>query len=377
MKKVLFLIESLAGGGAEKVLVDVVNHLDSEKFDITLLTVTDGGVWESAVASHVKLRAMLNPRNLQNGFFHRTAYRLRYHLLRKLPSGLAYKQSVRGKYDVVVGFCEGLATKIAAGAPKQSRKLTWVHVDPIANPHADMVFASLKSQKTCYASFDTICCVSQGVKSQFEKKFGGCPNLRVQYNPVDENAVRGMAAFTAAIPKSEGVALVSVGRLVPSKRTDALLQSLAQLKKEGFAFTLFLLGDGTERSALEHFADGSNLRGCVRFLGFQTNPYPYIAQADLFVSVSLTEGYSTAATEALVLGVPIVCTNSAGMRELKSGSDCVRIAESPADFTAILRDLLSDPAARSGMKDAARLRGRDFLLEKRMEEITGIIYNGS
>lgn len=76
------------------------------------------------------------------------------------------------------------------------------------------------------------------------------------------------------------------------------------------------MGEGTDREKLEQYIKQHHLETCVRLSGFHTNPYPYLAKADLFVCSSRAEGYSTVITEALILGLPIITTRCAGMQEL-------------------------------------------------------------
>ena len=79
---------------------------------------------------------------------------------------------------------------------------------------------------------------------------------------------------------------------------------------------LWLLGDGEQRSLLEQYIRDKNLETIVTLWGFQANPYPYLQQSDLFVCSSVSEGYSTAVTEALIIGLPVVTTACSGMDEL-------------------------------------------------------------
>jgi glycosyltransferase involved in cell wall biosynthesis len=102
----------------------------------------------------------------------------------------------------------------------------------------------------------------------------------------------------------------------------------------------------------------------VKLLGFHTNPYKYIVQGDLFVCSSRSEGYSTAVTEALVLGVPVITTDCSGMAELLKDGECGMITENDDEaFYEGLKSLLNDAAMLEYYREKAVERGKDFTIE--------------
>ncbi|MDR1464994.1 MAG: glycosyltransferase [Oscillospiraceae bacterium] len=374
-RKVLFLMESLGGGGAEKVLVDLVNALDPERFDITLLTVTDGGVWESTLHPAVRRRSMLSLAAHRAGGWRTAWYAARYQMIRALPAGLAHRLFVRGRYDTEIAFCEGMATRLISGAPRGRRKLAWAHANPEEHPHADRAYRSLAGQRAAYRRFDDICCVSESVREAFTRKIG-CP-ARVQYNPIDGAEIRAKAGLPAERdfwPAGQGLRLIAVGRLAPVKGYGRLLEVVRRLRDEGLSCRACILGEGGERPALEALIRAAGLEGQAVLPGFLPNPYPVLRQADVFVCASHAEGFSTAAAEALALGVPIVTTDCSGMREVLGDADCGIVTEASADgLTDGLRRILTDPVLRDGLRTAAARRGETFSLEARIREIEEII----
>ena len=368
MLNILFLIESLGGGGAEKILADLVNHLDHNRFSVTLLTVTDGGVWEQAVHAPVRLQSLLRSDDA-----HTLRYKLKYHLLRKLPARLAYRLFVHRTFDVEIAFCEGFATRLIAASPnRNSKKLAWVHIDPIRDPHGDRAFKNIAQERQSYEKFDRILCVSHTVKTTFCKKFGITEQVGVQYNPVDVQAIAERAQQPTLLPPSSGLIFVCVARLQPAKGVDRLLQAAAKLRQEGFDFTLWVLGEGPMRSSLEAQIAELHLQNCVQLLGFRQNPYPFIQAADVYVSASYAEGFSTAATEALVLGTPVCSTDCAGMREVLGDEPCGMLTEDTQDgIYEGLHRLLASPEHLQAMRAAAQRRALQFSLHERIREIEG------
>ena len=121
--KVLFLVESLSGGGAEKVLSGLVRGLDRERFDVTVCTVVDCGPYREEVGKYAHYRTIVGGR----GWLYRLKYALVY---RFLPAGWIYKWCIAGDYDVEAAFTEGFPTRLLAAAPEgKARRLAWVHVD--------------------------------------------------------------------------------------------------------------------------------------------------------------------------------------------------------------------------------------------------------
>lgn len=121
------------------------------------------------------------------------------------------------------------------------------------------------------------------------------------------------------MPSKSKIRLISIGRLTKVKAYNRLLHIALRLKQSGYAFELWILGDGEEREMLQHYICKKQLEDCVTLWGFQTNPYAFMTQSDLFVCSSISEGYSTAVTEALILGLPVVTTDCSGMNELLQG----------------------------------------------------------
>ena len=173
--------------------------------------------------------------------------------------------------------------------------------------------------------------------------------------------------------KSE-LTMVTIGRLVPQKGYDRLLPILLKLKKEGYKFSLNILGEGKERNSLENFIQKHQLQDIVRLIGFCENPYPYLKNSDLFVCSSRSEGYSTVITEALILGIPVITTNCAGMNELLESGKYGMITENTDEALYIgLKRLMDNPTKIVEYKKLAIQRGTYFTLQNRMIYINNIL----
>ena len=316
-KKVLFVIESLSGGGAEKVLTVLLKHIDKTRFDVTLCTVVEIGVYMDEVKKYVSCTSILGNPNRKT-FLGKAWYRFKYKCVYNwLPLIWVYRLFIPQGNDVEVAFVEGFATKLmAASSNKQAKKLAWVHTDLINNHWIESIYQNITEERLSYQKYDQIIGVSKQVTNSVQKLYH-LKNVITCYNPIESDVILKWAGENLSLPsKKESLRLVSVGRFVPQKAFDRLLRVVNRLYKEGFSLELWLLGDGEQRPLLEQYIRDKNLETIVTLWGFQANPYPYLQQSDLFVCSSVSEGYSTAVTEALIIGLPVVTTACSGMDEL-------------------------------------------------------------
>lgn len=353
MIKILFFIETLKAGGAEKVMIDLVNHMDQTKFAITVQTVWPCDA-ERYLAPGIRYKSMYSAENKAN--------HLRYRV--EAESGLAYRLHVKDDYDIECAYLEMGPTKVmSASTNKRAKKLAWIHCDLTKAVNDPKAYA----EKTApwYAKFDQIVCVSQSVKDRFDELFQNRFDSTVLYNVIDDAAIRAKAR----LPLPNGVkkrrfTVLSVGRFSPPKKYIRLLQAHKRLLDEGLQHDLWILGDGPERELLEQYVAENDLRDSVWMPGFIENPYPFMREADLLACSSVYEGYSTFMTEGVILGKPIVTTDVSGMRELLGDSQFGLIVENDDEaFYHGMRRMLSDAELRCSYAERAKQRGSDFSAE--------------
>ena len=354
MLKVLFFIETLGGGGAEKVLCDLVNHMDRSKFDVTVQT-----LWPSEgrkrLAEWIKYKSVYP----NNSRFNQ--YRMRF----ESALGLVYPLRMKDDYDIEAAYLECGTTKIlSASTNKRAAKIAWVHCD-LAIRMADKLEAFIAKAAPQYKKFDKVVCVSEDVLRSFRELFGETAPACVLYNTVDDNAIRERAEVP--LPKNaekRRTTVVTLGRLTRQKAYDRLLEVHKRLMLDGLEYDLWILGEGEDRAELEGFAEENGLTDSVRFFGFQSNPYPFIKAADLLVCSSRYEGFSTFVTEGLILGKPIVTTDCTGMRELLGDSEYGLITENSTEgLYEGMKRCLEDPALIHDIERKAKERGKRFSAE--------------
>ena len=369
-RRLLFLIESLAGGGAEKVLVTLLKHLDPIRFDITLCSVNRVGKYLDDIPSCIDVRFLLpDPASLKGLAL--LFYKIKYKLIYKLPPGWTYCLFIPKGRDVEIAFIEGSATRIIAGsANKKAKKIAWVHTDLARNRGVDV-------NEESYYAFDRIVTVSHSAQLSFEAVFPKLSSRLVSiYNLVDRDSILIKAAETGESNSRDSsvIRLVSVGRLCPIKAYDRLLRVFLRIYEHCPNLELWILGEGGERHKLLNFIQANGLSDSVKLLGFVDNPYRLMSQCDLFVCSSVAEGFSTAATEALILGLPVVTTDCSGMEELLGKEECGLIVDN--DEEALYKGLdaiLMNPGRIEKMKISARKRGEHFSMDRLMPPILAIL----
>ncbi len=371
--RLLLLTESLVGGGAEKVLVTLLRQLDRSRFDITLCCVSNVGTYLDDVRGLCRFRALLpDPAPLSGWCL--ALYKLKYKLIYSwLPVRWVYRFFIPKGNDVEVAFLEGNPTRILSGSTnRRAKKIAWVHIDLSARPGKSAldIYKNLEEAGRCYKRFDTVAAVSASVRESFEKRFGKDVPVSVLYNPVDSDEITALSRETVSLPAKNGLRMISVGRLVEQKAFDRLIRIAGRLVRAGYGFELWILGEGPLRKQLESRIREERVEKNVILWGFRKNPYPYLAASDLFVCSSRAEGFSTAATEALLLGLPIVTTDCSGMRELFGRHNCGIIAHNDEDslYRSIL-SVITDISRLDSFKSGVSARRQDFDLKETMAKI--------
>lgn len=325
MKKILFVVESLSGGGAEKVLSTLVQNLDKSKYDITVFTVVKTGVYTEMVEKNCNIKYALKEYNEYN-LLGKLYYKIKMKIIYNININLVYRWLVKSKYDIEIGFVEGFATKfVAASNNNKSKKIAWIHIDMIARSYADQYYKNLNEHTNVYKSYNYIICVSNDVKRQFENKFKINKNVKVLYNPIDDSVKKYKKEYVLS---ENNIVFCTVGRLEHQKGYDMLIKAVSKLKESNYIFRLNVIGEGSQRKKLETLIKNYKLEKYIKLYGFLLNPYEKMSQADVFICSSRSEGFSLVIAEAMILGIPIMTTNCVGPYELIEGGQYGILCES-------------------------------------------------
>lgn len=351
--KILFLIHDLGQGGAEKVLVNLVNNMDQKKFDITVTALFGGGVNEQFLKPFIRYN-----------YIWKKAYPGNSKIMKVLSPRQLHKLCVNENYDIEVSYLEGPSARIISGCQSKRTKLyCWIHSNHFSMKEVTSSFRSEKEAVRCYARFDKIICVSQFMKENFCQWMPVRDKCQVVYNTVESDEILEKAKEEALEIKEDGcVKLVAAGTLKEVKGFDRLLRIVKRLVDEGKLVHLYLLGRGPLEKELKDFIQQNELDKYVTMLGYQTNPYKYVAKCDLFVCSSYSEGFSTVVTEALIVGTAVCTVDVSGMREMLGDNNEYGIVTENKEESLFLQlnEILKHPELIEGYKMRAKERGKHF-----------------
>lgn len=361
--KILFLIHDLGPGGAEKVLVNLVNHLDPLQFDISVLSLFSGGVNEQFLKPHIHYRACFHHMPRGNS-----------HLMKLLSPRQLHRWLIKEHYDIEVSYLEGPSARIISGCPNAGTKLvSWIHVEQHTRKVAAKAFRSYRESAQCYQNFHKTICVSEYVKQDFIGIYPDIPAIDVYYNTNETEQImqKMQEPVSAGLFRDDEIKLCGVGKLMPIKGFDRIVRIHHRLLAEGYPVHTYLLGDGPERAKIEDYIGQNHLESSVTLLGYCTNPYKYVANCDLFLCASTAEGFSTAATEALIVGTPVCTVDVSGMKEmLGENNEYGIVTENNEDalYRGIKR-FLDDPDLLAHYKKQAKERGQKFSTQETVNAV--------
>lgn len=352
MKKILFLIPNLGGGGAEKVLVNLVNNLDKSKYDITIRTLFKSGVNSKHLHSDI---------HLIEGQFKQ--FRGNIHLLKLFSPKFLYGFFIKGKYDIVISYLEGPTARIVSGCnDKTIKTVSWIHIEHANIKSLSHSFRSVKEAKKCYGKYDLIVCVANTVKDNFLQISELKNKCVVLYNTNETDLIENKSREKMEKVFSDKLNVISIGRLMPQKGYDRLIKVHSNLINEGIEHHIYILGTGEELDNLKKLIRECRVEETFHFLGFLDNPYKYLKNADLFVCSSRKEGFSTAVTEALVVGTPVVSTCCSGAYELLGYNNEYGIVTENSEEGIYngLKQMISNKDLLEHYKKQAEIRGKGF-----------------
>lgn len=366
MIKILFLIHDLGQGGAEKVLVNLVNNMDRLKFDITVMSLFGGGVNEQFLKPEIKYLTVYKKSIPGNS-----------KIMKLFSPQMLHQLFIKEKYDIEVSYLEGPTARIISGCKSVNTKLiSWVHGEQHTRKFASLSFRSEIEAEQCYSRFNRHIFVADNVRQDFLSLYPQNSPCAVLYNTVEADTIIEKSKDDAPeLLDDNAIRLVSTGSLKDVKGFDRLLRIIKRLKEEGKRVHLYLLGKGPLKEQFEKFISDNSLSDSITLLGYHTNPYKYVAKCDLFVCSSYREGFSTAATEALIVGTPVITTLVSGMREMlgENNEYGVVVANENEALYAGIRQLIDNPALLTHYRRQAQIRGKMFSTENTVRAVEAMI----
>jgi len=353
MKKVLFLIHDLGQGGAEKVLVNLVNNMDRSKFDITVMSLFSGGINEQFLKKDIRYITIYKHMIRGNSTF-----------MKILSPKVLHRLYIKDTYDIEVAYLEGPCARIISGCVNPNTKLvSWIHVEQHTMSNLSKSFRNSKEAQQCYAKFNKVICVSEYVKNDFMSILNCNNSCSVLYNTIESEKIIELSKQDIDINfDSNSLNLIAVGTLKKSKGYYRMLEVVDRLTDEGIDVCLYILGKGSLQEELIKRVKMKKLDKKVIFLGYDTNPYRYVSKADLFICASYSEGFSTATTESLIVGTPVCTVEVSGMKEMLGDNNEYGVVTRNNEDSLYkgIRQLALDKDLLNYYKKQAKIRGEYF-----------------
>lgn len=311
MKKIVFGITSLGIGGAERVLVDIVNELQNE-YDITIFTLYGNGAFEKELGNNIKVIRLYD-----NSYEELTNFQKKVVPFKVLKNGKKiYREYIEGKFDVEVAFLEGPITRIFKFG-KQTKKIVWIHND-ISKVFGEGLKAKIKLyvDKKIYQKYDKLVFVSNDNKNSFNELYkikGIEEKEEVIYNYIDKSKIYEKSNLNVGQEYIDlkNPSVITVARLVTQKAIDRLINVHKRLIDDGIMHNIYVIGDGPEKENLENQIKELHVEDTFILMGKRENPYPYVKRANYFALLSYFEGYGMVIDEAKILNKNIIVTNTA------------------------------------------------------------------
>ena len=383
MKKLLFIINTLGCGGAERAILNLFSALDSNKYEISLFVLTGQGELRRELPENVRLinkkykevsvltkkgRRLLTLSVLKAGigkalFLRRAPYIIKNFLIMRkkgkiMPDKLLWRllsdgaPKIQEEYDLAVAYLEGGATYYVADYVKAKKKAAFVHID------YEKAGYTRELDLDCYEKFDRIFTVSDEVKEHFLSVYPEYEcKTSVFNNILNQERIKKMAEQGEGFNDGfKGLRILTVGRLTRQKRYDVAINAMKLMKEKiGVPIRWYVLGEGDLRQELEQQIKSAGLEIDFILMGVKENPYPYYKDCDFYVHATEFEGKSIALQEAQVLGKPILATDCSGNREqIENGTDGILCELDPGQVCEKLLYMINNPEKCKGYGENAK-----------------------
>lgn len=314
-KRVLFVIDTLNCGGAEKSLVSLLSLLNYEYLVVSLSIVRRGGSLEHNLSSRVHLLPFPEPprfcRFLSNVLFSGTRRLISLLGIRRHGAEIGwlckrpFYPAFNGYFDIAIAYQQGFPTYYVADKVHAGKKYAWINTD-LKNAGYRVRF-----NRPFYDKMTRVFAVSLALCEILPSAgFVVKEKISLVKDVLNVNLIRELSTASVDFSFCPGrIKLLTVGRIVPPKNYPLAVEAARLLHEKGFDYEWVFVGDGPDRNSIENKIKTFNLGDRILLAGQQTNPYPYFAQCDIYVQTSSFEGFGLTLSEAKILHKPIVTTN--------------------------------------------------------------------
>lgn len=356
-KRLLFVMESMKSGGGERSLLSLLQLINYEKYDVDLMLFNQSGLFFDMIPEQVNIvsfgkdyESFSKPliesvrtflfsfkpvMALNRLLYSRTVNRKNIPELERDQRAWKYMKDIfadnRREYDAAIGYLEGKPNFYVADFVDAKVKIGYIH-----NDYSKLGLDS-SADKKIFDKLDAIVTVSDECKKVLEKTF---PQFAKKFFVIENiTSPKTLAKMSEEIPeeftgKGNEKIIVTVGRISQQKGYDIAIDAAEILAKKGYNFKWFSIGKGELREEFEQKIKEKNLQNKFVLLGERANPYPYLANCDIYVQPSYFEGKSIAVDEAKILAKPIVATKFTTVYDQLADGETALLAEINAESVA-------------------------------------------
>ena len=369
-KKILFIYDSMMTGGTTTALLSLINTIDKDKYDISLILYTNSGAHINDIPDYVHLLLpaykkgkvpFLNSgqrkiiRTLFNGQCLKAIkalvkYRgtpkgkLRYILMHcSMKAQVSLSRVVKERFDIAIGFMEGWADHyVVSKRITAKKKYVWIHPQYKTCPFVPEI------DRPMLRKADGIALVAEECQEQFLEVFPEFKlKTRIIPNIISTEIILKKANSETVSIKSGRINLCTVCRCdMKVKGLDRMVRALSQLKEEGYCegVVWHVIGDGADYNSFKNDVEKLNLNDNIILYGNRHNPLPFLLKMDMFVLASRYEGKPVSVTEAQILGLPCLVTSYASASsQVKQGYNGMIMKNNYEDIYNGLKTVINNP----------------------------------
>ena len=372
MKRLLFVAGSLRIGGIERSLVNLLKHIDYSMYKVDLFLYANEGEYFKDLPYEVRLINQSRLLHILGLTMEEAKKKKNFYIVFVRVFGAILCRTLGSKkfwsivfklipkpsgYDVAIAFSHNVHHKSLYSGYYQfildrvdaKIKIGWVHTD-----YQSMGILSNKD-RIFFNNLDRIVNVSFAGKNIFDLIFPEYQQKSYVVNnmvPVEQVKNLSLENIQNQFSSRMGFIGITVARLDRNKSIDRIIKAVGRLQKLDLNINWLIIGDGPQRNALKKITDEYGLTENIFFLGMQSNPYPFIRIANLFVLCSRYEGFPMTIYESLVIGTPVLVTRyEAADEQIKNGYNGIIADNSEEGLFIALRNLLNQPQLLKQMKE--------------------------
>lgn len=373
MKKVLIVMSTLYNGGAERSLVNFLNELPDNQYDIDLLLFKREGMFLKQLPSFVNV--LETPKEVKRlyGSVKKAGWLMPTKVIGTACASVFTKNSrekrgfrwkyfygpripqMEEKYDLAIAYISGEILYFVDEKVKADKKIVWIHNDYKSAMHPKKYdYCHLQNMDKIVSISDSCVDILKEVFPEFAHKVYCLPNITssvVLNKRADE--------FYPEEYDKNGTNILSIGRLHNQKGFDMAIKAAKILKESNVAFKWFVIGSGELKDELEKQIAVAQVQDVFQLIGTRDNPYAYIKNSTIFVQPSRYEGKSVVLDETKILARPILVTAYPTVADQIDADVEGKIVEmSPEGIAEGIRELLTNKGEQD--KLIQNLKNKDY-----------------